>query len=149
PLYKNRIVPMLAGHHVTTDAGTGFVHTAPAHGYDDFLIGKAADLNLECPVAGNGRYEDFVDTDAASNELQLAGKDIWKTQAEIVSHLHEKGLLLKEETITHSYPVSWRSKAPLIFRTTAQWFLAVDGSPNVREESLKAVKNVQWVPAYG
>src|SRR5690606_15068076 len=71
PLYKNRIIPMLPGHHVTTDAGTGFVHTAPAHGYDDFLIGKEHGLELACPVAGDGRYEDFVDADAAADELQL------------------------------------------------------------------------------
>ncbi|MBI1363181.1 MAG: isoleucine--tRNA ligase [Proteobacteria bacterium] len=149
PLYKNRHVPMVEGFHVTTDSGTGFVHTAPAHGAEDFEIGKQFNLELKCPVAGNGTYEPFTDEDATEGELRLAGKDIWQTQDEIVAYLRANGRLLKAYKYKHSYPVSWRSKAPLIFRTTPQWFVSLDKT-GLREAALKSIDNdVQWIPAYG
>jgi len=156
PLYHNRIVPMVEGFHVTTDSGTGFVHTAPAHGAEDFEIGKQFNLPLQCPVAGDGTYEPFTDDDATSDELKLAGKDIWKTQDEIVAYLRTNGRLLKAYKYKHSYPVSWRSKAPLIFRTTPQWFVSMDEldtdsnhSKSLRETTLAAIKKVEWIPSHG
>lgn len=145
PLYKNRKVPLVSGEHVTTDAGTGFVHTAPAHGYDDFLLGKKHNLPLECPVDGGGLYEPFVDADSAEGEVKLAGQHINKSYDAILEALGSR--LVCSYPMTHSYPVSWRSKAPLIFRTTPQWFMKVDG--DVREACLTEIKNTQWIPSYG
>ncbi|MFZ2620736.1 MAG: isoleucine--tRNA ligase [Alphaproteobacteria bacterium] len=158
PFY-NRPSPMLEGFHVTTDAGTGFVHIAPAHGQEDFQIGKAAGLELHCPVQGNGQYDDTVAD--LPNGTKLEGLGIWKAQESIVEAMRGNGSLLHVSTFMHSYPVSWRSKAPLIFRATNQWFVDLDkaipelNNQSVRQKALAAihgngdVRKVNWVPEYG
>ena len=151
PFY-NRTSVMLPGEHVTTEGGTGFVHTAPAHGAEDFELGKAFDLDLSCPVSGDGLYEPFVDDDVPEEGLKLAGKDIWAAQEDILAHMRQKGVLLKAYKYKHSYPISWRSKAPLIFRTTPQWFLELDKS-GIRETALREIDNIEsrngWIPGSG
>lgn len=145
----NRETPVIEGFHVTTDAGTGFVHIAPAHGAEDFIIGKEVGLDLRCPVDGYGKYMPFVDEDAEGDCIKLAGKDIWKTQKEIINYLAETGKLLRWYKMVHSYPISWRSKKPLITRVTPQWFASMDHK-NLREECVKEIReNVQWIPKYG
>ena len=159
PFYPERTVPLLPGDHVTTDAGTGFVHTAPAHGQEDFELGKQCGLNLHCPVLGNGLYDETVDP--LPNGTPLAGEHIWKAQPKIVEAMQENGSLVKAYSFTHSYPVSWRSKAPLIFRATQQWFVGLDipvdelGGKSIRQASLEAIhgsadmRKVDWQPPGG
>ena len=159
PLYGT-VQPVVAGFHVTTDAGTGLVHTAPAHGQEDFQIGKEFGLELECPVDGAGKYEAFVPALPVTGEV-LAGKLIWPMQKMILAELEATGRLLAKHDFMHSYPVSWRSKEKLIFRSTEQWFVSMDkpidalGGQSLREASLDrifarhGVKGVDWVPQYG
>lgn len=164
PLYPEKIQPVLHGFHVTTESGTGLVHIAPAHGAEDFTIGKEANLDLRCPVNGAGKYEDWVEANLPADSTlkgKLAGHLIWACKADILAELTRKGLLLKASDITHKYPVSWRSKKPLIFRTTEQWFVALDkpiealGGKTLRQASLNRIygqngeRGVQWVPEYG
>ena len=159
PLYGT-VQPVVEGFHVTTDAGTGLVHIAPAHGAEDFVIGKQFGLPLECPVDGAGKY--LADVPALPHTQEpLAGLLIWPAQKRILAELEATGRLLKATDFPHSYPVSWRSKEKLIFRTTAQWFVALDkplselGDKTLREASLDriygrdGVRGVQWVPGYG
>ncbi|MCP4355938.1 MAG: isoleucine--tRNA ligase [Proteobacteria bacterium] len=144
----NRETKLVEGFHVTTESGTGFVHIAPAHGQEDFQIGKEVGLDLRCPVDGKGDYMTFVDEDAQGDCIKLAGKNIWKSQKEIIAYLGETGHLLRWYKMKHSYPISWRSKKPLITRVTPQWFASMDHK-NLREEIKKEIQNVQWVPKYG
>ena len=151
--FLNRQAKMYPAEFVTTESGTGFVHIAPAHGADDFALGKEVGLELACPVAGDGTYEPFVDDDAPEEgALKLAGKDIWDAQQEILAHMRTCGALLKAYKFKHSYPMSWRSKAPLIFRTTPQWFLELDKS-GIREKALREIDNIEsrkgWIPGSG
>jgi isoleucyl-tRNA synthetase len=161
PLY-DMDVPVVLGAHVTTDAGTGLVHTAPAHGAEDFVVGQEYGLDLKCPVDGAGKYEEWVPALPGSGKA-LAGRHILdkETQQDILDELQGKGWLLKAEPIVHKYPISWRSKKPLIFRTTEQWFVSMDkpidalGGESLRDASLDRIfarngkKGVQWVPGYG
>ncbi|MDD9912870.1 MAG: isoleucine--tRNA ligase [Alphaproteobacteria bacterium] len=152
PFYE-RESKLLEGFHVTTDSGTGFVHIAPAHGQEDFQIGREQGLELHCPVLGNGVYDETVEI--------FGGQHIWKAQEKIVDLMRENGSLLHTYKYTHSYPVSWRSKSPLIFRATPQWFIALDektealNGKTLREKTLEAIygggdlKKVNWVPEYG
>ncbi|MEH7075031.1 isoleucine--tRNA ligase [Neobacillus drentensis] len=137
PLYGRDSLVML-GEHVTTDAGTGCVHTAPGHGEDDFYVGQKYGLDVLCPVDDKG----VMTSEAPGFEglfYDTANKPI--TQA-----LEEAGALLKLSFITHSYPHDWRTKKPVIFRATAQWFASIK---DFREELLDAVKETKWVPAWG
>lgn len=146
-------VPMLSGDHVTTEAGTGFVHTAPAHGLEDFIVGQAAGLDLSCPVLGNGAYEASVAA-LPVTAVALAGKNIWEAQADIVKELEASGRLLRWHKLKHSYPMSWRSRKPLIYRTTEQWFMAMDKAAQgqqqtLRQQAMSEIDKVRWVPDYG
>ncbi|KTC65771.1 isoleucyl-tRNA synthetase [Legionella adelaidensis] len=139
PFYP-RSVPVVLGEHVTTDSGTGCVHTAPAHGPDDYLVGKQYDLPLINPVLGNGCF---------AEEIPLfAGLSVTKVNPDIIAVLREKGVLLHEENLRHSYPHCWRHKTPMIFRATPQWFIAMDKN-NLRQDLLSQVNNVTWVPEWG
>ncbi len=132
-------VPFLPGEHVTIEAGTGLVHTAPDHGVEDFFLGKKFGLDLPSCVEGNGVYGPKVPL--------FAGQHIFKIAPEMSKALREVGALLKEYKITHSYPHSWRSKdAPLIFRCTTQWFLNLDAH-HLRTQALQAINDVQWFPS--
>ena len=133
-------VPFLPGDHVTTEAGTGLVHTAPGHGLEDFELGEKFDIEVPLTVGDDGRYYDSVP--------EFAGVHIFKANPKVIEAIEKKGLLLHTTKIIHSYPHSWRSKAPLIYRTTAQWFISMDKS-DLRSNALKAIEQVSWVPTQG
>ncbi|BCB03281.1 isoleucine--tRNA ligase [Bacillus sp. KH172YL63] len=137
PLYERESLVVL-GDHVTTDSGTGCVHTAPGHGEDDFLVGKKYGLDVLCPVDDKG----VMTAEAPGFE----GLFYDKANKPITEKLQEAGALLKLNFITHSYPHDWRTKKPVIFRATAQWFASID---KFRKELLEAVNETQWVPAWG
>jgi len=139
PFY-DRIVPVIAGEHVTLDAGTGAVHTAPGHGQEDFAVGVENDLPLDNPVGGDGVY-------LPSTEL-FAGQHIYPASKEILALLEERGRLLHQESFGHSFPHCWRHKTPLIFRATPQWFISLDQN-GLRDASLKAIADVKWIPGWG
>lgn len=133
-------VPFLPGDHVTTDAGTGLVHTAPGHGVEDFEVGKTFDLEVPETVAADGRYYDHIP--------EFAGLHIFKANAPIIEALTKNGRLLHTEKLIHSYPHSWRSKAPLIYRATAQWFVSMEKT-NLRATALNAIDQTSWFPPQG
>jgi isoleucyl-tRNA synthetase len=116
--------PFLAGHHVTTDAGTGLVHIAPDHGEDDFLLGKAHGIDPVFAVEGNGFYR--ADWAWMGGQGSVIAPKLNAPEGPICSDLREAGALLSAGTMQHSYPHSWRSKARVIFRCTPQWFIAMD-----------------------
>lgn len=130
-------VPLLPGDHVTLEAGTGLVHTAPGHGIEDFAVGKEFNLEIPETVGEDGLFYEHVPL--------FAGKHVYKVGPEIVAKLQEKGALLKHGKIVHSYPHSWRSKKPLIFRTTPQWFISLE-KKELRKKTLDAIEAVKWIP---
>ncbi|WP_026675945.1 isoleucine--tRNA ligase [Fictibacillus gelatini] len=137
PFYDRDSLVML-GEHVTTDAGTGCVHTAPGHGEDDFLVGRRYNLDVLCPVDDRG----YMTNEAPGFE----GLFYDEANKPITEKLKEQGALLKLSFITHSYPHDWRTKKPVIFRATAQWFASIKG---IREQILAAIKEVNWHPGWG
>jgi isoleucyl-tRNA synthetase len=139
PFYP-REVPVVLGEHVTVDSGTGAVHTAPAHGQDDYLIGKQYNLPLENLVGDDGCF-------IASTPL-FAGKHVTKVNDEIIETLRQHNTLLFATKITHSYPHCWRHKTPLIFRATPQWFISMD-QQGLRAIAMSAIDRVNWVPDWG
>lgn len=139
PFIERDSIPLF-GNHVTLDAGTGCVHTAPGHGTDDYRVGTAAGLPPLSPVDDYGRYTDEFE--------MMKGIKIWDANPKIVDLLREKNALVHYSEFTHSYPHSWRSKKPLIFRATPQWFFSIDHA-GLREDSLKAIDKVQWIPDWG
>jgi len=130
-------VPLLAGEHVTVEQGSGFVHTAPGHGEEDFEVGKRFGLEVPHTVGEDGRYYDHV--------ALVAGEHVYKVDDRVCDLLAEAGALLAASSFQHSYPHSWRSKAPLIFRNTAQWFISMEAT-GLRESALKGVDSTRWVP---
>ncbi|HHU56426.1 MAG TPA: isoleucine--tRNA ligase [Acholeplasmataceae bacterium] len=137
PLY-NRISPVILSDHVTLDAGTGLVHIAPGHGEDDFIVGKKYDLDILCPVDDRG----YMTEEAG----EFAGQFYEEANKNIIKRLKELNSLLKEEEIVHSYPHDWRTKKPIIFRATPQWFASIE---NLKEDMLDAIKQVNWIPKWG
>lgn len=132
-------IPFVAGSHVITDHGTGLVHTAPSHGLEDFELGKEYDLEVTHYVQSDGTY--------APHTPAFAGTHIFKVAPLILEALrHEKNLFF-ETTLIHSYPHSWRSKAPLIYRTTPQWFISMDRT-HLRQKALSAIETVAWYPKH-
>jgi isoleucyl-tRNA synthetase len=139
PLY-DREVPVILGAHVTTESGTGCVHTAPAHGPDDYVVGKANNLPLINPVKANGCYADDVGL--------FAGLSILKANEPVMEQLAAQNVLLAKEQIRHSYPHCWRHKSPMIFLATPQWFIAMDKN-NLRQAIGQEINKVNWVPDWG
>ncbi|NNF51256.1 MAG: isoleucine--tRNA ligase [Gammaproteobacteria bacterium] len=139
PFYARR-VPIITGEHVTTDAGTGSVHTAPGHGQEDFAVGVENDLPLENPVGNDGCF-------VAGTEL-FTGEHVFKANAHIVEVLKERGMLVHTAPVHHSYPHCWRHKSPVIFRATPQWFIGME-EQGLREAALAEIKNVGWLPGWG
>lgn len=133
-------VPMLPGDHVSTDAGTGLVHTAPSHGVEDFALGKSFGLEIPDLIQDDGVYRPQVP--------MFAGLHIFKANEPVMEALKEQSALLGVGKITHSYPHSWRSKAPLIYRTTPQWFISMETN-DLRTKALRAINEVRWYPAAG
>lgn len=138
--FADLTVPVIVGDHVTTDAGTGCVHTAPAHGLEDFEIGKRYDLEVFNPVGANGVY--------LPNTPVFAGQHIFKANDDIVAALEARGLLLCHRPYEHSYPHCWRHKTPIIFRATPQWFISMSQN-GLLDAAKAAVDTVQWVPDWG
>ncbi|OGT49056.1 MAG: isoleucine--tRNA ligase [Gammaproteobacteria bacterium RIFCSPHIGHO2_12_FULL_38_11] len=138
--FLDRKVPVILGDHVTIEAGTGCVHTAPAHGQDDYVIGAKYNLPMKNPVNSQSCLIDDVPF--------FGGLHVFKANEPIIEKLKETGHLLHREVITHSYPHCWRHKTPLIFRATPQWFISME-KENLRTLSLDAIKKVKWIPAWG
>lgn len=146
-------VPVLMGDFVTEDTGTGFVHIAPSHGEDDFYLGKSAGLEITDNVADDGTFRDHVPL--------FAGLAVYNQKGEMdqgnfapIKAIDEAGNLLAKSSIRHEYPHSWRSKAPIIYRTTPQWFVALDkkiagNTKTLRETALQAIKDTKWYPSIG
>jgi isoleucyl-tRNA synthetase len=141
----DRDAPVLMGDHVTADTGTGLVHTAPDHGVDDFAI--AHPLGLFQLVGPDGKFT------AAANDPDLEGKNIFDTNPVVIEKLKASGALLHEDVLQHSYPHCWRTKTPILFRATEQWFITMDealtGGKSLREMGLDGVDATRWVPAAG
>ncbi|OCG65808.1 isoleucine--tRNA ligase [Gilliamella sp. wkB18] len=133
--------PIVLGDHVTIDAGTGAVHTAPGHGTEDFMVGQKYGLEVANPVGGNGCY--LPGTGAG-----LDGLFVFKANKVVVEILKEHNALLHFENIEHSYPCCWRHKTPVIYRATPQWFISMD-KQGLRAQSLKEIKQVRWIPDWG
>lgn len=133
-------VPAILGDHVTTDAGTGVVHTAPGHGQDDFVVGQKYGLEVANPVGDNGVYK--PDTE------YFAGQHVFKANDNVVALLKEKGALLHHVAYRHSYPHCWRHKTPIIFRATPQWFISMDNQ-QLRKQALSEIEQTQWIPDWG
>ena len=149
--FQDRDVAIICGTHVTLEAGTGLVHTAPAHGADDYQIGKVYGLPVNNPVGDDGR---FLANTPALSVSPIAGKTVWEANPLVLQELEAKGRLLKSERITHSYPHCWRHKTPIIFRATTQWFIGMDhkdkeDAATLRWIAERAVDETQFFPAWG
>jgi isoleucyl-tRNA synthetase len=139
PFY-DRQVPVVLGEHVTVESGTGAVHTAPAHGQDDYVVGKRYNLAIDNPVGDDGCF-------VAGTPL-FAGKHVTKANDDIMDVLRANRALRFHEKISHSYPHCWRHKTPLIFRSTPQWFISMEQN-GLRLDAMKAIDRVEWVPDWG
>jgi isoleucyl-tRNA synthetase len=136
----DRDSPGVLGDYVTLDTGTGVVHTAPGHGWDDYLTGVRYELDIYCPVDEGGRLLPEVE--------RFGGRKVFDANPAIVEFLRERGRLLHSGKDTHSYPICWRCKNPIIFRATEQWFIALD-EERLRERALDAIGEAKWFPAWG
>ena len=139
PFY-DRQVPVILGDHVTTETGTGCVHTAPGHGQDDFIVGQRYGLEVLNPVADNGVFVEGTHL--------FAGEHVMRANQHIVDVLVERGALLHQDKLLHSYPHCWRHKSPLIFRATPQWFISMQQNGLIGACD-KAVDKAQWLPEWG
>jgi isoleucyl-tRNA synthetase len=139
PFY-DRQVPIILGDHVTTEAGTGAVHTAPGHGQDDYVVGMRYGLPVDNPVGGDGVF-------LPGTEF-FAGEHVFNANAHVLEVLESKDKLVHQHAILHSYPHCWRHKTPIIFRATPQWFISMDKN-HLRELALEEVKRVAWIPDWG
>lgn len=129
---------VILGEHVTLDAGTGAVHTAPGHGEDDFYVGKAYGLDVICPVDDRGCF---------TEEAKLfKGLYVHDANPEVIKELEKRSMLLKASSVVHQYAHCWRCKNPIIFRATEQWFASIDG---FRQKALEAIDGVTWIPSWG
>jgi isoleucyl-tRNA synthetase len=134
-------VPLILGEHVTKDQGTGCVHTAPGHGQEDYEVGQRYGLEVYAPVDAHGRF-----TQEAG---PFAGQKVFEANKAIITLLKDRGTLLREEAISHSYPHCWRCKKPVIFRATEQWFISME-TKDLRRNALKAIDDdVTWIPKWG
>ena len=139
PFYAKE-VPVILGEHVTTEAGTGAVHTAPGHGEEDFQVGRLYGLPVNNPVGGDGCYLDNVET--------FAGEFVWAANDHVLDVMRDNGTLLHSERFEHSYPHCWRHKTPTAFRVTPQWFISMDKA-DLRQHALEAIGSVKWIPGWG
>ena len=138
--FLERQVPVILGDHVTTEAGTGAVHTAPDHGVDDFNVGRKYGLGTLNLVDGDGLF-----TSAAG---EFAGDHVYKVDEKVIALLRERGALIAEKKIVHSYAHCWRTKTPLIYRATPQWFISMS-EKGLLQQCLDAVEQVKWIPDWG
>ena len=138
--FLDRNVPVVLGDHVTLESGTGAVHTAPAHGQDDFAVGQRYGLPVDNPVDDDGRF-------LPSTPL-FAREQVFEANPHVVEVLEQHGNLLRHESYRHSYPVCWRHKSPVIFRATPQWFLGMEVA-GLRAKALEEIGKVRWTPGWG
>ncbi len=139
PLYDRDSLIILGGH-VTLDAGTGCVHTAPGHGREDYEVGLEYNLDVYSPVDHKGCFTDDIEF--------FKGQFVFDANQNINAKLKDGGALLAEGSFEHSYPHCWRCKKPVIFRATPQWFISMDKT-GLRKKSLEAIDTVEWIPAWG
>ena len=139
PLY-DRKSPIILGEHVTLDAGTGAVHTAPGHGLEDYEVGGKYGIEVFSPLDSKGKWTEIV------GDKDLEGVPYYKGNKIVIEKLQACGALLAASDINHSYPHCWRCKNPVIYRATPQWFVKVD---KFRDKTLEAIKGVKWIPASG
>lgn len=139
PLFDRESPIVVGGDYITTESGTGLVHTAPGHGQEDYIVGLRYGLPILAPVDDNGNFTEEAGEFAGLNVLGDGNQAV-------IDALSAAGSLLKEEAYPHKYPYDWRTKKPTIFRATEQWFASVEG---FREEALKAIATVKWIPAQG
>jgi isoleucyl-tRNA synthetase len=139
PFYEQQ-VPIVLGEHVTTEDGTGAVHTAPGHGQEDYIVGRRYDLPIDNPVGGDGRF-------LPGTEL-FDGEHVEQANQHIIEVLAQQGKLLHNTMLTHSYPHCWRHKTPIIFRATPQWFIGME-QEDLRAQALAAIGEVRWMPGWG
>lgn len=137
----------ILGDHVTLDAGTGAVHTAPGHGHDDYVIGLKYGLPVYCPVDGAGRLYQVGGVPGDLPE-SLLGKTVWQANDVVLEILQEYGALLQLKPYEHSYPHCWRCHKPTIFRGTEQWFIGMEKN-DLRQRTLEQIKKIQWMPSWG
>ena len=138
--FQGRQVPVILGEHVTLEAGTGAVHTAPGHGQEDFIVGRHYGLAVVNPVGNDGRF--LPDTPL------VAGMRVDEANPVLIETLRERGRLLAHQPLAHSYPHCWRHKTPVIFRATPQWFIGMDRN-GLRSHALRDIKTVTWTPEWG
>ncbi|MGM0552314.1 MAG: isoleucine--tRNA ligase [Pseudomonadota bacterium] len=138
--FLDRVVPVILGEHVTTESGTGCVHTAPGHGQDDYIVGRQYNLPVENPVGPDGRF--LPDTPF------FAGENVHQANGHVLDVLHEHGALIVAVKLHHSYPHCWRHKTPIIFRATPQWFISMDRA-DLRADALRAIADTEWMPTWG
>ncbi|MDE2448124.1 MAG: isoleucine--tRNA ligase [Gammaproteobacteria bacterium] len=138
--FQDRLVPVILAEHVTLDAGTGAVHTAPGHGHEDFAVGQRYGLPVVNPVGNDGRF--LPDT------ALVAGLKVEEANGVLIDALRERGRLVHDEPFVHSYPHCWRHKTPVIFRATPQWFISMERE-GLRRNALRDIKKVQWTPDWG
>jgi len=139
PFYERKI-PILLGDHVTLDAGTGCVHTAPDHGMEDFVVCNKYGIDTLNPLNDKGIFR-------ANVEL-FAGEHVYKVDPKVIAATKERGHLLSEGKLTHSYAHCWRTKTPLIYRATPQWFISMEEN-GLKDKAMQAIQGVRWVPGWG
>ncbi|MFM7428179.1 MAG: isoleucine--tRNA ligase [Elainella sp.] len=153
PLFERQGEILIGGDYVTTESGTGLVHTAPGHGVDDFLVGQRYGLPVLSPVDDGGKFMaeagQFAGLQTVDEVIVEKGKPKFKLSsgnAAVIQALEDSRSLLKQEAYDHRYPYDWRTKQPVMYRATEQWFASVDG---FRDAALKAISEVTWIPAQG
>jgi isoleucyl-tRNA synthetase len=143
--FESREVPVICGDHVTAEAGTGLVHTAPAHGLDDYAVGMRYNLPVDCPVGDDGKFYSRVE--------HFAGMSIWDANKVVIEILATGGNLMASTRLNHSYPHCWRHKTPVIFRATHQWFIGMNtegvSGKTLRDYANSAVEHTEFFPAWG
>jgi len=135
-----RDIPVILGEHVTTEGGTGAVHTAAAHGADDYVVAKKYNLEMINPVGNDGHFLPDVEL--------VGGQFVYKGNKTVLEAIEANGSLLKHEKFHHSYPHCWRHKTPIIFRATPQWFISME-KEGLRDAALKGIDEVKWIPDWG
>ncbi len=138
--FIDRESKVIFGDHVTMEQGTGVVHTAPGHGYEDYLVGLQYGLDVYCPVDDEGRF--------TGEFPEMKGINVFDANDRVVDLLKKRNVLIHTHKIEHSYPHCWRCKKPLIFRATEQWFFSIDHR-DLRKRGLKAVDDTKWIPSWG
>ena len=146
PLYDRESKVVIGGDYITTESGTGLVHTAPGHGQEDYITGQKYNLPILSPVDDGGRFTEEAGKFAGLQVVAKGNEKVSQGNQAIIDGLQESGALLKHEEYAHKYPYDWRTGKPTIFRATEQWFASVEG---FRDKALEAISGVTWIPSQG